>query len=77
MRVKDMKPDLHKVYIQIGRRIKQEREALGMSREDLSKESGYSYPMVTSFENGSTRLNIDNIVLVARALGVSVHALIP
>jgi len=56
----------------VGTRIKSEREAQGLSRNDLVRETGIGYSTIAELERGgmqtSTKLHV-----IAEALGVSVH----
>lgn len=54
----------------IGRAIKRRRVTLGMSQERLAEILSVSYQQVQRYENGSNKLNVENIQLVAAALAV-------
>jgi transcriptional regulator with XRE-family HTH domain len=56
----------------IGRAIKQRRIALGMSQEKLSEYLDVSYQQVQRYENGSSKLNVENVQAVAEALDIPV-----
>lgn len=55
---------------EIGQAIKKRRLALGMSQERLAEELNVSYQQVQRYENGSNKLNVENIQLVANILKV-------
>lgn len=55
----------------IGQAIKRRRVALGMSQEKLAEMLNVSYQQVQRYENGSNKLNVENIQIVAAALEVA------
>jgi transcriptional regulator with XRE-family HTH domain len=57
---------------EIGEKIKKIRKELGISQERLAEVLGVTYQQVQRYENGTNRLNVENIQLVADALSVSV-----
>ncbi len=57
---------------EIGERIKRRRGELGISQEELAETLGVTYQQVQRYENGTNRLNVENIQLVADALSVPV-----
>lgn len=53
----------------VGRRIKERREALGMSQEELAKKVGYtSRTTINKIENGANNLRQTKIAEFAKAL---------
>jgi transcriptional regulator with XRE-family HTH domain len=56
----------------IGGIIKKRRKELGFSQEELAEILGVSYQQIQRYENGTNRLNVENIQVVANALSVSV-----
>ena len=57
------------LYQHIGRKIRQAREALGYSQEELGKLIGYSAAAISYFEAGVRRIKIEDLQKIARALG--------
>lgn len=57
---------------EIGEAIRRRRRELGISQERLAEMLDVSYQQVQRYENGSNRLNVENIQLVADTLGVHV-----
>ena len=58
----------------MGYKIKDVREARGMTQEELSKASGVSRVTISGLENGTTRATTTKtLVAIAQALGVSVE----
>lgn len=56
---------------EIGERIKKRRRELRISQECLAELLGVSYQQVQRYENGTNRLNVENIQIIANALSVS------
>lgn len=57
---------------EIGGRIKKRRLELGISQEKLADVLGVTYQQVQRYENGTNRLNVENIQLIADILSVPV-----
>lgn len=57
---------------EIGGRIKNRRIELGISQEKLAEVLDVTYQQVQRYENGTNRLNVENIQLIAHALSVPV-----
>jgi len=55
---------------ELGDQIKKRRRELKMSQEELAERLEVSYQQVQRYENGSSRLNVENIQLVADVLSV-------
>ena len=53
---------------EIGERIKKRRIELGISQEKLAVALGVTYQQVQRYENGTNRLNVENIQLIADIL---------
>ena len=57
----------------MGYRIKEEREAQGMTQEELVEKSGVSRVTISGLENGTTRNTTTGTLLkIASALGTTV-----
>lgn len=57
----------------VGRRIRQRREAIGMSQARLGRHLGLTFSQVQKYEKGSNRIGAGRLYLLAHHLGVSVH----
>ena len=57
---------------EIGGRIKKRRIELGISQEKLADLLGVTYQQVQRYENGTNRLNVENIQLIADILSLPV-----
>lgn len=58
-------------------RIKEEREAAGLTQEQLSDMAGISRPFLSTVENGSAMPTITKAAAIAKALGKTVDDLFP
>ncbi|MFZ3122681.1 MAG: helix-turn-helix transcriptional regulator [Thermodesulfovibrionales bacterium] len=56
----------------IGEKIKGRRRELGISQESLAEILGVTYQQVQRYENGTNKLNVENIQTVADTLNVPV-----
>lgn len=57
---------------EIGEKIKRRRRELGISQEGLAEILGVTYQQVQRYENGTNKLNVENLQIVADALSVPV-----
>ena len=56
----------------IGEKIKKRRVEFGLSQEKLAYALGVTYQQVQRYENGTNRLNVENIQLIADILSLPV-----
>lgn len=61
--------------MQLGFRIREFREALNMTQDDLAKKSGVSRGTISAMENGGKETTTKTLVKIARALGTSVDSI--
>ena len=59
---------------ELGAIVKKRRKDLGMSQEKLAEELGITYQQVQRYENGSNKLNVDNLQAIASILHIPVAA---
>jgi transcriptional regulator with XRE-family HTH domain len=64
------------VGLRVGRAVKQQREAAGLSLRTLAARSGISASMISDVERGAKSPTVTTVVRLARALGVDAAALI-
>lgn len=62
-------------FSEIGARIRQLREEMGMSQDQLANELGLSRPVVTKIENGKKAINSLELRLIADVLRVTTDSL--
>ena len=68
---------LDRLYVLLGRRIRERRKAIGMTQDGLSKKVGLSRTSVTNLESGRQRPPLHLLDLVASALEIDLRELIP
>ena len=54
----------------IGRRIRERRQSIGLTQQELADRVGLTYQQVHKYEFGSNRVSCGRIVIIAEALGV-------
>jgi transcriptional regulator with XRE-family HTH domain len=62
--------------IVIGENIKKYRSFKGKKQEVLAKEIGVSRTMLSKYENGRVRLNIEILTAIAKSLNVQIAELL-
>lgn len=68
---------IEKIYELIGLKIRNKRNDIGFSQEDLAKQSNLERPSVVLIESGKQKLPIDRLYLIAHALECSPKDLLP
>lgn len=58
-----------------GKRLRELREAKGVSQESLAHEAGLDRTYISSVERGQRNISLENIERLAEALGVKVRDL--
>jgi transcriptional regulator with XRE-family HTH domain len=74
--VPEPKPPLSPTTAEFGRRVRQRRQALGLSQEALADASGLHWTFVGQVERGRRNLALNNIVKLAAGLGVDAGDLV-
>lgn len=64
-------------YEELGRRIRDAREAAGLTQEDLAQRVALSRASVANIERGNQRVALHQFVELAQALGVEPVRLLP
>lgn len=54
---------------EVGRRIRQRREAQGVSQEEFARRAGLARPFFGRIERGSQNISIETLAKIAVALG--------
>lgn len=60
----------------IGKRIREERLFLNLTQERLAEDVGLSTAYIGQIERGDRSLTLDNLIIVAKRLGVTVDYLL-
>ena len=60
----------------IGKRIKQYREAAGLSQERLAEATGLSTNFISYIERGARQPSLDNFIRIANAINISADLLL-
>jgi transcriptional regulator with XRE-family HTH domain len=61
------------VDAEVGRRIKLQRLAAGLSQTELGNEIGVSFQQVQKYERGQTRVGASRLTLIAKVLNVPIN----
>ena len=61
----------------VGVQLRQLRRALGLSQAELAARAHWTHQKIYTLENGQKRVELDEIVLLMRALKVPFSALVP
>ena len=64
------------LYVNIGERIHVLRRRAGVSQRDFGQRLGISGAAVSYLETGHTKPNLDNLTVIAEALGVPISAIV-
>ncbi len=59
----------------VGERIKKRRQELGWTQDQLARKAGISKSFLSDLENGKRSVSANNLLDIARALGVSLDLL--
>jgi transcriptional regulator with XRE-family HTH domain len=62
--------DLRAQHLSFGHRVRDLRQARGLSQEELAESAGVHRTYVSSLERGQRNVGLDNILAIAAALGV-------
>jgi len=64
------------IFEKLGKKIREERVAMGLSQEDLASAAGLHRTYIGSVERGERNVSLQNIVAIARALSISPSTLL-
>lgn len=63
-------------YVELGRRVRQQRSLCGMTQEELAEKTGISCSFVGHIERGEKKFSIGTLVSLCNAMGVSPNYLL-
>lgn len=66
-----------RLYVPLGRKIKEVRERVGLTQASLAEASSLSRTSITNIEKGRQHLPLHTLYVIAQALGVKVADLLP
>lgn len=61
----------HEIDVHVGKRLRERREALGISQGRLGRHLGLTFSQVQKYEKGSNRIGAGRLYQIAAYLGVS------
>lgn len=64
------------IYKQIGEKIKEYRNVKHLTQDQLGERVGVSYQQIQKYEKGNTKIYVSRLYDIAKALDVSVAALL-
>lgn len=67
----------HPVDVEVGRRVRLQRNIIGMSQSTLAEALGVSFQQVQKYEKGSNRVGSSRLSQIAQALRVPVSYFFP
>ncbi len=70
----DQNPD--PIDVEVGRRIRARRKAMGLSMQTLGDHIGVSYQQIQNYESGQSRVSASMLVRIAQRLETTVGALV-
>ncbi|MFZ0963277.1 MAG: helix-turn-helix transcriptional regulator [Terriglobia bacterium] len=65
-----------KLLVQFGGRVRELRQATGMSQEALADHCGLDRTYISSIERGKRNVSLENLKVLARALNVNLSELL-
>lgn len=63
-------------YLEIGTRIRRQREQIGLTQEQLGEACDLSTSFVGHIERGSRKLSVESLCRIASVLGISTDSLL-
>jgi len=60
------------IDVEVGRRIRVQRMARGMSQTELGEKIGVTFQQIQKYEKGANRVGASRLTKIARVLGVSI-----
>lgn len=64
-----------KFLVRFGRRVRELREAKGLSQEAFAEECGLDRTYISGIERGKRNVGVENVKVIANALGVTMSRL--
>ena len=68
-----MEIDAKKVDAHVGARVRERREALGISQGNIARQLGLTFSQVQKYEKGANRIGAGRLFMLSQALGVPIQ----
>lgn len=68
---------MNEFYKELGENVNKYRKAINMSTTTLSELSGTSQSTISKIENGATATNIETLLNICEALGITLYDILP
>lgn len=68
-----MEIDARKVDAHVGGRVRERREALGISQGSIARQLGLTFSQVQKYEKGANRIGAGRLFMLSQALGVPIQ----
>ena len=65
-------PSPHPIDVEIGARVRERRNTLGLSQAQLGQRLSLTFQQVQKYENGSNRITVSRLWMIAQALDISI-----
>ena len=66
------KPELNKIDVHVGARLRQKRQLMGLSQERLGQQVGLTFQQIQKYERGTNRISASRLWQLAKLMGVPV-----
>lgn len=63
-------------YVDLGKRVRKQRQLIGLTQQELAERIGVSTSFVGHVERGTRKASLETLVALSNALGVSVDYLL-
>lgn len=68
---------MENIYLEIGKRIRQQRKAHGLTREEFAENLSTTMQYISRLERAKNRVSIEYLYRIADALDCSIYTLLP
>ena len=68
---------MENIYLEIGKRIRQQRKARGLTQEELAEKLSTTMQYISRLERAKNKVSIEYLYRIADALDCSIYTLLP
>lgn len=68
---------MENIYLEIGKRIRQQRKAHGLTREEFAENLSTTMQYISRLERAKNKVSIEYLYRIADALDCSIYTLLP